>query len=113
MNLLETAIILAKEINSIAPQEWLPSEEGDVANSQSIVYSSLTKNTRGYIEKIANQINGCYEKGWFDACAVMIRRLLETLIIESFEKHNIQDKIKKDGDYHYLRDLISKTLAEP
>jgi len=65
------------------------------------------------LKRFQININGCYEKGWFDACAVMIRRLLETLIIESFEKHGIQDKIKKDGDYVYLRDMISKTLAEP
>ncbi len=112
-NIIETAVLIVKGIETVAPNEWLPSEEGDVADSQSIVYSALVKNTRGYIEKISNQINGCYEKGWFDACAVMIRRLLETLIIESFEKHGIQDKIKKDGDYLYLRDLISKTLSEP
>jgi len=53
--LLDTAIVLAKGINSVAPKEWLPSEEGDPANSQSIVYGSLTKNTHGYIEKISNQ----------------------------------------------------------
>lgn len=105
-------LLLSKEIDSIAPKEWLPPVEGTEAKSQNIIYTALVKNTRGYIEKIANQINGCYELGWFDACAVMIRRLLETLIIEVFEHHKIEAKIKNNGDYVYLRDLINITLAE-
>jgi hypothetical protein len=69
--------------------------------------------TRGYIEKVSHQINGCYAKAWYDACAVMLRRLLETLIIECFEAHGIQSKIKDaHGNYLYLRDLIDLTLVE-
>jgi hypothetical protein len=105
-------IDLVKEIANVAPKEWLPPVEGLEARSQSIVYMPLVSNTRSYVEKIANQINGCYENGWFDSCAVMIRRLLETLIIETFEYHKIEEKIKKNGDYMYLRDLINITLAE-
>src|SRR5258706_10534985 len=93
----EKFLSLAKEIDGIAPKEWLPPAEGFEAKSQNIIYKPLVKGTRSYIEKIANQINGCYEYGWFDACAVMIRRLLETLIIEVFEYHKIEAKIKKNG----------------
>lgn len=54
-----------------------------------------------------------YENGWYDACAVMIRRMIETLIIECFEKHKISERIKNGaGDFFYLRDLIDKTLEE-
>ena len=43
----------------------------------------------------------------------MIRRLVETLIIECFEKHKIATKIKgTDGDFLYLSDLIQIMLAE-
>nr|AWM05402.1 hypothetical protein CIT39_02315 [Bradyrhizobium symbiodeficiens] len=74
---------------------------------------ALTSNTRTYILAIAQQINGAYEKGWYDACAVMIRRLIETLIIETFEKHGVAHKIKSpSGDYLFLRDLIAATLQE-
>jgi hypothetical protein len=72
------------------------------------------RGTRGCIERVSNQINGAYEKGWYDACAVMLRRLIETLIIEAFEHHKIAAKIQNaNGDFVYLRDLIDKTLAEP
>ena len=43
----------------------------------------------------------------------MIRRLLETLIIEVFESKGLESNIKKDGDYFYLRDMINVLLQEP
>lgn len=89
-----------------------PPDDGVESNTHQVIPPAIVRNTRGYIEKITNQINGCYEKGWFDSCAVMMRRLLETLIIECFENHKISDQIKKQDDFLYLRDLITKTLAE-
>lgn len=73
----------------------------------------LLYNTRGYLEKIGIQAAGAFDNGWYDAAAVMIRRLLETLIIECFEAHKIAKKIKeKNGDFFYLKGLIVKLLAE-
>ena len=69
--------------------------------------------TRGYIENIGKQANGCFEKGWYDACAVMLRRLLETLIIECYERYYIADLIKgRDGNFLNLRGLITLFLNE-
>ena len=74
----------------------------------------MVSGTRGYLEKIVFQINGCYEQGWFDGCAVMMRRLLEVLIIECFEKNNIASKIKDGaGNYFLLGELVNATLNEP
>jgi hypothetical protein len=43
----------------------------------------------------------------------MMRRLMETLIIECFEKHQIAEKIKNArGDFLYLADLIDKVTQE-
>ena len=109
---LKRIIELTVNIKEIAPKEWLPPSEGVDAKSQAVVYITLVKGTRGYIEKVANQINGCYENGWFDACAVMIRRLLETLIIEVYEAHGISNKIQANGDYVFLRDMVSILLKE-
>lgn len=109
-NFAATAKAIAKEVDVVLG----PPEEGNRAPSQQIVLNSLTRGTRGYIEKIANQANGAYANGWYDACAVMIRRLVETLIIESFESHSLSSSIKNSsGDFLYLRDLINKMLTEP
>ena len=108
------AMELVKKLKSDAPKSYVPPSEGTRSSNESIIPFAMVRGTRGYIEKVANQINGGYEKGWFDACAVMMRRLMETLIIECFEKHGIDSKIKNDkGDFFYLRDLIDKALQEP
>lgn len=74
---------------------------------------SLFEGTKEYLERVVHQINGCYLSGWYDACAVMIRRLVETLIIEAFESHKIESKIRDaTGDYQHLGDLIAKALNE-
>lgn len=109
----KVALSLAKKISLEIDDVVKPPSEGYKADSHKIVYASLMKNTRSYLERISNQINGSYEKGWYDGCAVMMRRLLETLIIESFETHNLSSKIKNtNGDFFYLSDLITITLNE-
>jgi len=112
-SIARNAFSAAKAIDLEVRHELGPPDEGLLAVTQSVLPRSLVRGTRGYVEKVTNQANGCYEKGWYDACAVMIRRLIETLIIEAFEKHSIAHKIKNSqGDFFYLRDLISSCLSE-
>jgi hypothetical protein len=108
------ALNIAKKIKSEAPLYYVPPSEGTKPISQSVVPHAIVKGTRGYIERIVYQINGCYEKGWYDACAVMIRRLIETLIIECFESYQIEQRIKNQntGEFYFLSDLINKALQE-
>lgn len=95
-------------------QTLLPPEGGLDAIGQPVISFVLVRGTKGYLERIAHQVNGTYLNGWYDACAVMVRRLIETLIIEAFEYHNISQNIKnQNGDFLYLSDLISQTLSEP
>lgn len=69
--------------------------------------------TRGYIQSIAKQAATCYDYGIFDGCSVLIRKLLETLIIETFERFEIENKIKNgQGFYFYLSDLITELINE-
>lgn len=90
-----------------------PPEEGAPSQEEPVIYFSLVRNTRGYLERLVHQINGSYANGWYDASAVMIRRLIETLIIEVFEKHGIASKVQNSaGDFFYLRDLIGTLAAE-
>lgn len=75
--------------------------------------SILSQSGRGYLVTVGRQMNGCFSQGWHDACAVMMRRLLETALIEAFEAKGIAAKIKDArGDYLQLSDLISHALAE-
>jgi hypothetical protein len=104
-------ISLAKIIHTDLVSQNLPPDEGSPSYSQRIIYFSVVRGSRGYIEKLVHQINGTYENGWYDSCAVMIRRLIETLITECFEAHDCSAKIQNSsGDFLYLGDLIAATL---
>lgn len=80
--------------------------------SEELFSISIFEEAPTYIQRIAVQVNGCYERGWYDSGAVMTRRLVETLIIECFEKHGLEANIKNtDGNYVHLGELISRFLA--
>jgi len=107
------ALVIAQRIQADVPTRYVPPSEGTVPRTQMILPHAMVAGTRGYVERVTFQINGAYAEGWYDACAVMMRRLLETLIIECFEEHKQSSKIKdSSGDFLMLRDLISAVLAE-
>lgn len=79
------------------------------SKSSLILHRTFFENTRGYIEQIVDQINLTYESTCYDACAVMIRRLIEVLIIESFDKYGASSEIcDSDGNYFFLDELINR-----
>ena len=98
--------------------ELLPRVEGGTADptpeTEQVLPMAVVKKTRGYIQQIILQANGCYERQWYDACAVMIRRFLETLIIELYEAKGKEGEIQdSSGHFLMLRDLVDKVSAEP
>lgn len=66
-----------------------------------------------YLQRTLLQANGCYEKRWYEASSVMIRKLVENLIIDVYEHHKKEVEIKnKDGDYLMLSGLITAILNQ-
>ena len=63
--------------------------------------------TRSYLEQMVYQINGAYESGFYDACAVLCRRLMESLIIEVYISKKRQHEIQRDGVFLYLDKLVT------
>ena len=75
--------------------------------------SLIAKTRRGYLITVSRQMNGCFSSGWYDAAAVMMRRLLETSIVEAFEAHHLDRKIKNaQADFFQLSDLVGAALSE-
>jgi hypothetical protein len=82
-------------------------------STDTILPRELFNNNRSYIEKVVYQINASYDAGLFDCCAVMCRRLLETLIIETYEAAKSEDQIRnKDGHFFMFSDLLRVLLAD-
>jgi hypothetical protein len=59
-----------------------------IPQSDSIIPTEMVAGTRTYIERIVNQINACYDAGFYDGCAVLCRRLMESLILEIYINPN-------------------------
>lgn len=85
-----------KQINRYVEESTQPPLEGTKPRTARVIDPTLIAGTRGYLEKVADQINGTYENGWYDACAVMLRRFVETLIIETYIAKNKEAAIKED-----------------
>jgi hypothetical protein len=72
-----------------------------------VLPSEVFTNARKYIQAVVRQINLSYDYGLFDCCAVMCRRLFETLIIEAFENQGaLQELRRADGELEQLSGLI-------
>lgn len=75
-----------------------------VRASDAVLPHELFKGTRGYLEAVVRQINASYDHGLYDCCAVMCRRLLETLLIEVYEAAGRAAEIKgPDGHFSCSR----------
>jgi hypothetical protein len=73
----------------------------------------IVDKSKDWVKNVARQVNGCYEKGWYDASAVMLRRLLEQLIIDCFYVYGALDQVKNDeNEIFSLKDLVQKFLEE-
>lgn len=110
---IESALQGVRQLRDSIRTRNPPPEEGAPSLEEPVIYFSLVRNTRGYLERLVHQINGSYANGWYDASAVIIRRLVETLIIEVFEKFDIAPRIQNtQGDFFYLKELINALVAE-
>lgn len=85
----------------------------DHTPSEELVTLEIFTGTRGYLKNIANEAALCYDFRLYNACLIMLRKLIETLIIELFEKEGIENKIKDNNqDYFQLSYLIDSFLNE-
>lgn len=67
---------------------------------------SQTAGTRRYLTRLAWQLNGSYEHSFYDGCAVICRRMVESLLIEAFETAGKGSAIKDASGYKGLGDII-------
>ncbi len=97
-------------------RDWLPDLDGiqpAMDHASGYVPEPIWKNTRGYIEEVCRELNGSFRHAYYNASAVMLRRLLETLIIEAYEYLDRETEIKDGGgNYLMLSDLAERACGE-
>lgn len=105
---------LRRHIEMLAKAEIEPAFKSLNRAETEFIPIEIVDGSRGYVVNVARQVNRCFQCDSLDACGVMVRRLLETLIIEVFEKKGIADKIKDaSGNYLMFTDLVSKLISTP
>lgn len=114
MNLnVEAVLQIVNDIRTELSEVNKPPEQITFEYGSQIIPLNLFQNTRDFLLKVAVQINQTYEHSCYDACAVMIRRMLEMLIIISYEHYSIEQIIKDSaGDYMMLSGLLPKYINQ-
>lgn len=98
-------------------REMIDAELGkpvEIRGSNSLYSLSIFDNTKPYLVAFSKEASSCYDLGFYNSCLLMLRKIMETLIIELYESKNLEAKIKTSGgDYYQLKALISAVTAEP
>lgn len=102
------------KVNSdLAAELDAPEATASLSPSVPFLPNDLIADRYGVLQKILWEANRCYDAACYNACAAMMRRLVESLVIEAFEHHNIADRIKQNGEYVEFGSLIGKASTEP
>ncbi len=76
------------------------------APTSSVIPLDYVDGTRTYLVRLVRQVNGCYDAGYFDGSAVILRRLIESLLIEVYIAQNRQAEIRQGNAFMMLNNLI-------
>ena len=97
----------SKNIKSIAVKDYSNSTKKDLLPIE------IFDNTKGYLKKNAIQVNICYKHKAYDGCSILLRKITEVLIIELYEKFELEENIQDDdGNYFMLKKLIKSFQSE-
>lgn len=97
----------------VRQRKILDEQYGEIVNlrtaevSGDVINPSVIAGTRTYLERLAYQINGSYEYGFYDSAAVLMRRLMESLLIEIYIYEKRTAEIRKNGAFLQLERLIA------
>lgn len=86
-------------------------EDLKVEQAGTILPDALFSGLHSNIQLICKQINASYEKNLFDCTAVMMRRLLESLLVLAYQKAGIENAIS-NGNNHVPLDKIIKNAEQ-
>ncbi len=66
---------------------------------------------RPFLTKLIQQINFCYGHNCYDACAVLMRRLFEVLLVLTYQNKGVEADIQKtDGSHKMLEGIVKDAV---
>ena len=106
-NKVELIPTVFARLNRAYSDLWCDTETID--SSSELIDENKFCGKRQYLTKLIKQINSSYKNHCFDACAVLMRRLFEILLVLSFQHNRIDDLIKdsKTEGYFMLERIVA------
>jgi hypothetical protein len=81
--------------------------------SDAFIDPNIFQGMPDYITRLVPQANGCWEREWYEGCVLVLRRLVETLIIELYHQRGwITDIRDKDNSFLKLQNLVDKVCGD-
>lgn len=94
-------------------EHWNDGDTITIQQEESILPEALFKDLSPNFQSLCKQINASYENNLFDCTAVMMRRLLEGLLVLSYQNYGIESEITaKDHVHHVTLDKIIKKAEQ-
>ncbi len=86
-----------------------------IISSSELIDETKFCGKRGYLDRIIQQINHTYSHNCYDACAVLLRRLFEILLVQSYQNLGIEEEIKDSSNSGYimLDGIVKNAINNP
>lgn len=102
---------LERWINDV--KGWSAKDEITIEQLGTILPDTLFYSLPSNVQSLCKQINASYENNLYDCTAVIMRRLLESLLVLSYQQHGIESEIMdKSGTCHVSLDKIIKNAEQ-
>lgn len=94
-------------------KHWNDQDTVSVEQLGTILPDSLFYGLQSNFQSLCKQINASYENNLYDCTAVIMRRLLEGLLVMTYQNNGIESEIMdKSGKYHITLDMIIKNAEQ-
>ena len=92
---------------------WTAGTKGPVRNAGEVLSEEMFCGKRETFDRLIEQINSSYRDGYYDACALVMRRLLETALVLAFHVNGMENETKdENGGTLCLADLVAVAVKK-
>lgn len=102
----DTYVLTSACLTKMKEENTFLSDNSVIQNNGTLLNKDIFSGYTGYLDKLFFQANHCYENNCYDACATMLRRILEILLIKSYENLKIEDEIKDNNGNYFMLEKI-------
>lgn len=93
-------------------EHWKDQDTVTINQGGTIIPTDLFINLSPNIQALCKQINCSYENNLYDCTAVIMRRLLEGLLVLSYQNHGIEAEITENNGRHSTLDKMIKNAEQ-